>query len=82
MSWTGPLGWNTNGITFNVRERQDTTSLDQISWPIRTNVNALAVLLSADPTKFICVMATNRVTGQEGNLGNLLVTNVNAVFNR
>jgi len=70
MQWNYAPGWETNGISFNVREFPDNDNKrDLFSLHICTNVAALSVEMHAHPGLWRGITATNRFTGKESTEG-------------
>jgi len=66
MVWNYCPGWETNGISFNVREFPDNDNRrDLFSCHIVTNVVTLGADFFAHPGLWRGVTATNRLTGAE-----------------
>ena len=66
MVWNYYPGWETNGISFNVREFPDNDNRrDLLSCHIVTNVTTLGADFFAHPGLWRGVTATNRLTGAE-----------------
>jgi len=66
LRWHYYPGWETNGISFNVREFPDNDNQRPlISCHVLTNVHALSVEFYAHPGLWRGVTATNFFTGEE-----------------
>jgi len=70
MQWHYYSGWETNGISFNVREFPDNDNKrDLCSCKIITNVHALSAEFFAHPGLWRGITATNLYSGVESGEG-------------
>jgi len=70
LRWNSRPGWETNGISFNVREFPDNDNRRPFtSCHVLTNVQALQVEFYAHPGLWRGVTSTNYFTGEESGVG-------------
>jgi len=70
LQWHSPPGWETNGISFNVREVPDNDNRRPLtSCHVLTNVQSLHVEFYAHPGMWRGVTSTNYFTGEESGVG-------------
>ena len=70
LKWNYDAGWETNGISFNIREYSlNDPKQDFMSCCIKTNVKALSVTLHCHPGVWRGVSATNFYSGVESTAG-------------
>jgi len=70
MQWNYYPGWETNGISFNVREYTvNDRKQDFMSCCVKTNVKALSVVMYSHPMLWRGITATNLYSGTESNGG-------------